>query len=64
MSEKVLFIDAEKCDGCLKCETACSVFHGSPDNPGRSRIRILAWEDAGIYVPLTCQSCDRPFRGT
>ncbi|OGO22633.1 MAG: hypothetical protein A2Z28_08220 [Chloroflexi bacterium RBG_16_51_9] len=61
MAEKVLAIDAEKCDGCRKCETACSVFHTGADNPGRSRIRILTWDNIGLHVPVTCQSCDKPF---
>ena len=59
--EKVLVIDAEKCDGCRKCETACSLQHTGTENPDRSRIRILTWEQIGLHVPIACQSCVRPF---
>lgn len=59
--EKVLVVDPEKCDGCRKCETACSVFHTGADDPARSRIRIISWENIGLYLPITCQSCDQPF---
>lgn len=61
MSEKVLVIDPEKCTGCRKCEMVCSVFHTGTSNPGRSRIRVIKWEHIGLYLPVTCQNCDKPF---
>lgn len=61
MPEKVLVIDPEKCTGCRKCELVCSVFHTGTSNPSRSRIKVTKWEDIGFYLPVTCQSCDKPF---
>ena len=59
--EKVLVIDHEKCTGCRACELACSVFHAGVSNPSRSRIKVIKWEEVGIYLPLTCQHCEEPF---
>ena len=61
MQQKVLFIDYEKCTGCRACELACSVFHTGASNPSRSRIRVIKWEEIGLYLPLTCQNCEKPF---
>ena len=61
MAEKVLVIDPEKCTGCRKCEMVCSVFHTGTSNPSRSRIRVTKWENIGLYLPVTCQNCDKPF---
>ncbi|MFC2070564.1 4Fe-4S dicluster domain-containing protein [Chloroflexota bacterium] len=61
MQEKVLVIDYEKCTGCRACELACSVFHTGASNPSRSRIKVIKWEDIGLYLPLSCQHCEKPF---
>ncbi len=61
MGEKVLVIHPERCTGCRKCEMVCSVFHYGESNPSRSLIRIMKWEHIGLYLPVTCQSCDEPF---
>jgi anaerobic carbon-monoxide dehydrogenase iron sulfur subunit len=61
MPDKVLVIDHEKCTGCRLCELVCSVFHTGSSNPSRSRIKVVKWESVGIYLPLTCQSCEKPF---
>ncbi len=61
MYDKVLVIDYEKCTGCRMCELVCSVFHTGASNPSRSRIRVIKWEDSGLYLPLTCQNCEKPF---
>ena len=61
MQDKVLVIDYEKCTGCRLCELVCSVYHTGASNPSRSRIRVIKWEDSGLYLPLTCQNCEKPF---
>ncbi|MFC1949489.1 4Fe-4S dicluster domain-containing protein [Chloroflexota bacterium] len=61
MEKKVLVIDHEKCTGCRQCELVCSVFHTGASNPSRARIRIIKWENIGLYLPLTCNNCERPF---
>ena len=55
---KVLKIEHEKCTGCRLCELVCAVRHDHVSNPARSRIRVVKWEDEGIYVPMTCQQCE------
>jgi carbon-monoxide dehydrogenase iron sulfur subunit len=54
---KVLYIDYQKCTGCRLCELVCSVFHDGISNPARSRIRVMKWEQEGLYIPMSCQQC-------
>jgi len=54
---KVLYIDYEKCTGCRLCELVCAVKHYGISNPMRSRIKVMKWEQEGIYVPMSCQQC-------
>ena len=61
MRGKVIVVDHEKCTGCRQCELVCSVFHSGASNPARSRIRVVKWENEGIYLPMTCQNCEKPF---
>ena len=43
---------------CRLCELVCSVKHSGVSNPMRSRIRVMKWEDEGIFVPVSCQQCE------
>jgi len=61
MHGKLIVIDHEKCTGCRQCEMVCSVFHTGASNPSRSRIKVVKWEHVGCYLPMTCQSCEKPF---
>ena len=54
---KVLYIDYQKCTGCRLCELVCAVFHDGISNPARSRIRVMKWEQEGLYIPMSCQQC-------
>jgi Fe-S-cluster-containing hydrogenase component 2 len=54
---KALYIDFEKCTGCRLCELVCAVKHYGISNPMRSRIKVMKWEQEGIYVPMSCQQC-------
>ena len=54
---KALIIDHEKCTGCRLCELVCSVKHDGVSNPIRSRIRVMKWEQEGLYIPMSCQQC-------
>ena len=54
---KALFIDHEKCTGCRLCELVCAVKHDGMSNPARARIKVMKWEQEGIYVPISCQQC-------
>ncbi len=54
---KVLMVDHEKCTGCRLCELVCAVKHDGASNPMRSRIRVMKWEQEGLYIPMSCQQC-------
>jgi Fe-S-cluster-containing hydrogenase component 2 len=56
-ADKVLMIDHEKCTGCRLCELVCAVKHDGISNPMRSRIRVVKWEQEGLYIPMSCQQC-------
>jgi Fe-S-cluster-containing hydrogenase component 2 len=54
---KALYINYEKCTGCRLCELVCAVKHDGVSNPTRSRIKVMKWEDEGLYIPMACQQC-------
>ena len=54
---KVLQVNLEKCTGCRLCEMVCSVFHHGVSNASRSRIKVVKWEQEGLYIPMSCQQC-------
>jgi len=56
MARKILFIEPEKCTGCMRCELACSYKHYSEFNPALSRIRVTFLER--LIVPTSCMMCD------
>ncbi len=56
-NNKVLMINYEKCTGCRLCELVCAVKHDGISNPIRSRIRVMKWEQEGLYIPMSCQQC-------
>lgn len=58
--QKILVVDPERCTGCRLCEVVCSLRHEKAINPYRSRIRVVKWEGAGIYIPMVCQHCENP----
>ncbi len=55
--QKALYLDAEKCTGCLQCEMACSYEHEGVFNPSKSSIKIFSLHDEGRFVPYTCTQC-------
>ncbi len=61
MADKILSINAEKCTGCRKCEMVCSIFHTGTSDPNRSRIKVTKWENIGLYLPVSCHNCEKPF---
>jgi len=50
----------EKCSGCRSCENFCSLSHGKEIRPAESRIRVVRFEDRGIFIPAFCVQCHRP----
>ena len=57
MSTKVLVSDPKKCTGCKLCELACSLRKVGECDPTKSRIRIIDWNNGGIFLPVFCQQC-------
>ncbi|MGD2270346.1 MAG: 4Fe-4S dicluster domain-containing protein [Desulfobacterales bacterium] len=58
MTTRVLVADAQKCTGCKLCQIACSLQHCDVSNPARARIRIIEWNKAGVFLPVSCQQCE------
>lgn len=57
----ILYVDAERCDGCRRCEMMCSLVKTKNlINPVKSRIRVLKREVLGIDVPIVCRHCEDP----
>jgi Fe-S-cluster-containing hydrogenase component 2 len=54
---KSLYLDSQKCTGCLQCEMACSYEHTGAINPARSVIKVFNFEHEGRMVPYTCTQC-------
>ncbi len=57
MPRKIFVIDPERCTGCRLCELVCAVKHTGLSNPTRSRIRIIKWDNEGVYLPTHCRQC-------
>ncbi|UCF91166.1 MAG: 4Fe-4S dicluster domain-containing protein [Desulfobacterales bacterium] len=58
--QKIFVVDERKCDGCRECEKACSHKHFGVCSPRHSRIRIEAFGDGDLFVPVFCQACGDP----
>jgi carbon-monoxide dehydrogenase iron sulfur subunit len=58
VSNRVLFIEAEKCTGCRMCELACSSAREGVFNPLHSRIRIVTESLEGWSSPSVCLQCE------
>ena len=55
-----ILADPEKCIGCRTCALACSFEHEEAFNPVLSRITPLWMQEAGRFLPFTCQQCSEP----
>lgn len=50
---KAIYVDLEKCDGCMDCIRACEESGG-----GVARLRVL--DINGLFVPVSCHHCEAP----
>ena len=57
---KVLFVDPEKCTGCMCCLMACSMKQGSTCGPAHSMILPVILRKTLINIPVVCRQCARP----
>ena len=55
---RVLVVDPTACDGCRVCEIVCSLKNEGACMPEISRIRVVRYEDKGVFVPVTCLHCE------
>jgi len=58
---KALIVNLDKCTGCRYCELACSFKHHKEYNPVKSNIKVSVFVDEGIFIPMVCTQCERPF---
>lgn len=57
---KGIVISPDKCTGCRTCELVCSFRRSDSFNPKDSAISVLAFDEVGLQVPMTCLQCDDP----
>jgi Fe-S-cluster-containing hydrogenase component 2 len=57
---KVLYVNPEKCVGCMTCVLACSLEHGDTIGPAQSRIFPVRFKSQVINIPMVCRQCTRP----
>jgi carbon-monoxide dehydrogenase iron sulfur subunit len=56
----VLFVDPEKCTGCMSCVLACSLQHGDVIGPVGSMILPVRLRRQLINIPIVCRQCAKP----
>lgn len=57
---KVLFVDPERCVGCMGCVMACSLQHGDVIGPANSRILPVRLRKAVVNIAVVCRQCGKP----
>ncbi len=60
--DMTVVFNADKCTGCRICELVCSNQYQGEYNPKKSYIRIMANEEASVYIPILdiqCQFCGK-----
>lgn len=58
---KVLAAEPNLCTGCGYCELWCSVHKYGELNRFKSSVRIMRFEDQGLFVPAICQHCEEAY---
>ncbi len=57
---KLIFVNIEKCVGCMSCVLACSLQHGDTIGPSHSMIYPIRLRKQVINIPVLCRQCIKP----
>ncbi len=57
---KVIFVDPDRCVGCMSCVLACSLQHGDTIGPANSRILPVRLKKQVGNLPVLCRQCLKP----
>jgi carbon-monoxide dehydrogenase iron sulfur subunit len=55
---KELTVNPRKCVACHTCELVCSFSHFGESNPKNSRIKVVEFDDEGLFFPMICFQCE------
>ena len=58
--EKIIMLDPEKCVGCRQCSLSCSFVKEKSFSLGKARNTTLWIYKAEIFLPMSCQHCEKP----
>jgi anaerobic carbon-monoxide dehydrogenase iron sulfur subunit len=56
----ILLLEPEKCVGCRQCTLSCSFRHEKSFSIGKARNTVLWVHRADLFVPMSCQHCEKP----
>lgn len=57
---RLLIYHADKCTGCLRCETVCTFRHKGGFGTSGSLIKITTDEKRMLHAAMFCHHCQRP----
>lgn len=57
---KLIFVNIEKCVGCMSCVLACSLQHGDTIGPTHSMILPVRLRKQVLNIPVVCHQCAKP----
>jgi len=55
---KKLTVNPQKCVACHTCELVCSFSHFEESNPKNSCVRVVEFDDEGLFFPMICYQCE------
>jgi len=58
--KKIILVNPEKCVGCNQCALSCSFIKDQSFSLGKVRNKILWVCKTDMFVPISCQHCEKP----
>jgi carbon-monoxide dehydrogenase iron sulfur subunit len=58
--KKIILFDPEKCVGCKQCALSCSFIKEHSFSLGKARNKTLWVYKKNMFVPISCQHCEKP----